>query len=169
MLHGSTSSIHRLENNDILWRMKRPGILTAAALTLAAASAAQTLPEAPGREMFEAVCSECHEPTKVIGQHKTKAEWQSKVTEMLQEDQDVTQQEREVIVNYLAASFPAKVNVNKATAKDLENVLDVSSTDAQAIVRYREQKGAFKSLDDLKKVAALDAAKVESWKDRVEF
>jgi competence protein ComEA len=132
---------------------------------------AQTLPDGPGRELFVTICSECHEPAKVIGQHKTKAEWQAKVTEMLQEDQDVTPQERETIVNYLATSFPrfAKVNVNKAAASDLVAALELSDKDAQAVVRYREEKGDFKSIDDLKKVPGLDAARVDSWKDRVEF
>jgi competence protein ComEA len=132
---------------------------------------AQSLPDGPGRELVQTICSECHEPTKVVGQHKTKVEWQAKVTEMLQEDQDVTQQEREIIINYLAVSFPsvAKVNVNKAPPADLESVLEIPGKDAQAIVRYREENGAFKSLEDLKKVAGLDGATVDGWKERVEF
>jgi competence protein ComEA len=153
----------------------RNAVLWCAALALAGNAAAQSLPDGPGRELFETICSECHEPTKVIGQHKSREEWQAKVTEMLQEDQDVTQQEREIIVNYLAASFPqpakvpAKVNVNKAAAADLEAALDLSGKDAQAIVRYRSEKGNFKTLDDLKKVPGLDPAAVDSWKDRLEF
>jgi competence protein ComEA len=152
----------------MMLRMLRAMLVSCGVLAVANA---QTLPDGPGRELFQTICSECHEPTKVIGQHKTKAEWQAKVTEMLQEDQDVTSQEREIIVNYLAASFPslAKVNVNKATAADLEAALEIPGKDAQAIVRYREENGAFKSLEDLKKVVGLDAAKVDGWKDRVEF
>jgi competence protein ComEA len=148
--------------------MPRAVLLICAVLTVANA---QTLPDGPGRELFQTICSECHEPAKVIGQHKTKAEWQAKVTEMLQEDQDVTQQEREIIINYLAASFPslAKVNVNKATAADLEAALEIPDKNALAIVRYREENGAFKSLEDLKKVDGLDRAMVEEWKDRLEF
>jgi competence protein ComEA len=132
---------------------------------------AQALPDSPGRDLFQTVCSACHEPTKVIGQHKTKDEWQAKVTEMLQEDQEVTQQEREIIVNYLAANFPklATVNVNRADAKELQAALHLSSKVAEAIVGYRSEKGNFRTLDDLKKVPGLEAAAVDSWKEAVEF
>jgi competence protein ComEA len=132
---------------------------------------AQQLPDSPGRDLVQTICSECHEPTKVIGQHKTKDEWQAKVTEMLQEDPDVTQQEREMIVNYLAANFPkiAPVNVNKADAKELETALHIPAKSAEAIVSYRSQKGNFRTLDDLKKVPGLDATAVDGWKEVVEF
>ena len=98
--------------------------------------------------------------------HKTKAEWKSKVTEMLQE-QDVSESDRTAIIDYLARSVPATVNVNKATAKDIEPIL--GPKDASAIVQYRESKGNFKTLDDLKKVPGIDASKVESVKQQLEF
>ena len=132
-------------------------------------ASAQSLPDKPGKELFQTICSECHEPTKVIGQQKSKAEWAAKVTEMLQEDPDVTQVERETIVNYLVASFPKLVNVNKATVNELASGLDLSAKEAEAIVRYRQEKGDFKAADDLKKVPGLDHAKIEANKDRLAF
>lgn len=137
----------------------------------ACAAAAQSLPDNPGRELFETICSECHSPANVIGKQKTRAEWQAKVTEMLQEDQDVTQAERDTIVNYLAASFPkpGRINVNKAAAKELETALEFTSKDAEAIVRYRQDKGAFKTVADLKKVPGVDTAKIEANKERLDF
>jgi competence protein ComEA len=130
---------------------------------------AQTLPDGPGKETFESTCSLCHSPVAVIGMHKTKAEWKSKVTEMLQEQTDVPDSDRTAIVDYLARSFPATVNVNKGTAKDIEAIGGLSSTDAAAIVQYREAKGNFKTIDDLKKVPGIDAAKVEASKPLLEF
>jgi len=143
--------------------------LLLAPMLLAAAGAAQTLPDNPGRELFEAVCSECHPPAKVLGQQKTRAEWQLKVTEMLQEDPDVTQAERDTIINYLAASFPKKTKVNQAAAAELKDVLEIPASQAEAIVRYREQNGSFKNLNELKKVPGVDGAKLESVKARLEF
>jgi competence protein ComEA len=140
-----------------------------AGVLLASIAAAQSLPEGPGKELVETICSECHEATRVIGQQRTKADWLLKVTEMLQEDQDVTQIERDTIIDYLAAHFPKKVNVNKADAKELENGLEISAKEAEAIVHYRADKGSFKTVDDLKKVPGLDSAKVEARKERLEF
>ena len=136
------------------------------ALLFSSVALAQTLPDGPGKQTFEDTCSLCHSPTAVIGMHKTKAEWKSKVTEMLQE-QDVSDSDRTAIIDYLSRSFPPTVNVNKATAKDLEAIL--SAKDAAAIVQYRESKGNLKTIDDLKKVPGIDPAKVESIKQQLEF
>lgn len=137
---------------------------------LALGACAQTLPDGPGKETFQMVCSMCHSPDAVIGQQGTRQWWQSKVTEMLQEVTDVPDSDVASIVTYLAKNFPlVKINVNKATAKDLEMGLELTSKESAAIVQYREAKGNFKTLDDLKKVPGLDAVKIESKKDRLEF
>jgi competence protein ComEA len=145
--------------------------LSFAVALIAAASivTAQSLPDGPGKELVEVICSSCHSTERVATKQWTKPQWQAKVLEMLQEELDVTQPERDKIVEYLAKSFPAKVNVNKAEAKELETALELSAENAAAIVRYRGQKGDFKTVDDLKKVPGLDAAKIESRKDRLEF
>jgi competence protein ComEA len=131
---------------------------------------AQTLPDAPGKETFVMVCSMCHSPTAVIGKQGTRQWWQSKVTEMLQEVTDVPDSDVDTIVAYLAKNFPiVKINVNKASAKALETGLELTTKESEAIVQYREAKGSFKTLDDLKKVPGLDAVKIESKKDQLDF
>jgi len=131
---------------------------------------AQTLPDGPGKETFVMICSMCHSPTAVIGKQGNKQWWQSKVTEMLQEETDIPASDVDTIVVYLAANFPIfKINVNKASAKDLETGLELTTKESEAIVQYRDAKGSFKTLDDLKKVPGLDAVKIESKKDRLEL
>ena len=142
------------------------------ALVLVAASlscAAQTLPDGPGKDLVEAICTSCHDLNRVVAKQLTKADWQAKVLEMLQEEPDVTQPERDRIVEYLAKSFPRHVNVNSAAAAEIENVLELSTKDADAIVRYREEKGTFHGIDDLKKVPGVDAAKIEAVQNRLDF
>lgn len=112
----------------------------------------------------------CHSPNAVIGQQGTQQWWQAKVTEMLQEVSDVPNPDVDTIVAYLSKNFPiVKIKVNKASAKDLESGLDLTAKESEAIVSYRDAKGNFKTLDDLKKVPGLDAIKIESKKDRLEF
>jgi hypothetical protein len=139
---------------------------------------AQSLPNSPGKDVFESVCSLCHDaPAAVMGKQWTRARWEAKVAEMLQEETDVTSQERSAIVEYLAANFKpgGKIYLNKASAKDLETLLDLSAGDAEAVVRYRTEHGSFKPAADLKdalKSAALqpkDAARIAAMKDRLEF
>jgi competence protein ComEA len=132
---------------------------------------AQSLPEGPGKDVFESVCSLCHSPTAPMGKQWTSAQWESKVIEMLQEEPDVTAKERTAIIEYLTANFRpgGKIYINKAAAKDLVTALEIPLKDAEEIVRYRNENGSFKSLDDLKKVSGLDSAKIEARKDRFEF
>ena len=116
------------------------------------------------------VCSMCHSPNAVIGKQGTRQWWQSKVTEMLQEVTDVPAADASTIAGYLAQNFPiVKINVNKASAKDLETGLELTAKESEAMVKYRQANGNFKALDDLKKVPGLDAVKIESKKDRLEF
>lgn len=130
---------------------------------------AQSLPDGPNKDLVDAVCTACHDSERIVRQHKTKAEWQDKVLEMLQECPDVVQQERDRIVEYLAKNFFKKVNVNKAPSKDIAAALEIPDKDADAIVRYREQKGNFKTLDDLKKIPGIDPATLEAKKERLEY
>lgn len=94
--------------------MKSPALVfLTAALTAAFAATARgqsppALPDGPGKELVEAVCTACHTLERVVAKRATKAEWQDKVLEMLQEDPDITQQERARIVEYLAKAFPPK-------------------------------------------------------------
>ena len=87
------------------------GLSVALAITADAQSPPPALPEGPGKELVEAVCTACHTLERVVAKRATKAEWQDKVLEMLQEDPDITQQERDQIVEYLAKAFPPKASV----------------------------------------------------------
>ena len=59
--------------------------------------------------------------------------------------------------------------INKADAKQLAAALDVPQETAEVVVKYRGEHGRFASIDDLKNVPGLDAAKLEARKDRFVF
>jgi competence protein ComEA len=142
-----------------------------ASMTFTAAVAAQAapFPENPGREIFEIICSSCHQPTVVVDKRWTKAAWQTKVTEMLQEEVDVTESERGQIVDYLSKSFPDRVNVNTSTAAELERIAQLPGESAAAIVAHRAAKGTFKTIEDVKQVPGVDASRIEERRNRLEF
>jgi len=153
-------------------RIGRRIVVGIALLFLVAGSApAQSFPDGPGKDVFLAVCSSCHDPSHVIGKHWDKTQWTAKVLEMLQEEPDVTQPNREAIIQYLAKNFGPgpKVNVNKAAAEELAAALELPTKVAEAVVRYREANGSFKTPDDLKKVPGFDAAKIASLRERINF
>jgi len=61
------------------------------------------------------------------------------------------------------------VNVNTAPAIEMESRLSLKRSQAAAIIAYRTKNGKFKSIDDLKKVPGVDAAKIEAKKVRIVF
>jgi len=59
-------------------------------------------------------------------------------------------------------AWAGPVDINKADAKTIAKELNgVGLSRAQAIVEYREKNGAFKSVDDLRKVKGIGAKTLE--------
>lgn len=137
--------------------------------TVALPLSAEGLPEGPGKELVEVICSTCHNTQRIATQELTKPQWEAKVLEMLQEEPDVKQSERDKIVEYLAKNFPARANVNQDLAKELQASLEISPEAAAAIVQYRKQNGSFKSVDDVKKVPGIDPAKIDAKRAVIDF
>lgn len=63
--------------------------------------------------------------------------------------------------NPAAAASQGAVNVNQATAKQLEALPGVGKVTAEQIVAYRTQKGPFASVDDLGNVKGIGPKTLE--------
>lgn len=57
-----------------------------------------------------------------------------------------------------------KVDINKASAKDLAKVKGMNANKAKAIISYRKKHGDFKSVDDLKLVKGFKRMKSDRFK-----
>lgn len=55
----------------------------------------------------------------------------------------------------------AKININSADSSQLQSINGIGPSTAEKIIRYRTSKGAFKSIDDLKKVNGIGDKKLE--------
>ena len=132
------------------------------------------LPEGAGKPTVQKVCGTCHGAELVIGRQESREGWGAIVEDMIQRGATGTDDELYEVVDYLATNFSKsspviKINVNKATAKDLEASLRMPAKQAAAIVQQRENKGDFKSIDDLRKVPGVDVAKIEANQNRLSF
>ncbi len=58
--------------------------------------------------------------------------------------------------------FP--VNINRATKKELVRLPGIGDKTAERIVAYREERGAFSAIDDLRKVKGISQSKLEKIK-----
>ncbi len=91
------------------------------------------------------------------------------VDKMITQGAEATDAQFSAILDYLIVNFRKPINVNQASAKSLEDELEITTKEAEAIVAYREKNAAFESLDDLKKVPGLDPQKVDAAKAWLAF
>jgi competence protein ComEA len=129
-------------------------------------------PDGPGKDALLKTCSKCHSPNIVMANGQDREGWENTITKMVSLGAAGSDEDFTAILDYLVKNFPppvVKINVNKATAAELETGLALSAKEGEAIVSYREKNGDFKSIDDLKKVPLVDPKKLDAKKDRLSF
>ena len=80
------------------------------------------LPDGPGKDTFVKVCGSCHSTDNVIGKGYSEDGWAQVVSTMVNNGAQISDEQFDTIVKYLATSFPPivpKVNVNTASAGDI--------------------------------------------------
>lgn len=65
------------------------------------------------------------------------------------------------------AQSDGRVNLNQASLQELISLPGIGESKAEAIIRYREEAGAFKRVEDLESVPGFGAKTVERLKDRL--
>jgi competence protein ComEA len=142
-------------------------------LLFAATSLLAQLPDGAGKEETARLCSQCHELERAFSIRQDHDGWQETMNKMVGLGLQGTQEDKRAVVDYLAKNYPGeairKLNVNTASAVELEAALSLKRSEAAAVVDYRTRNGHFKSLDDLKKVPGLDSARLDAKKDRLSF
>ncbi|HEY5908511.1 MAG TPA: ThuA domain-containing protein [Vicinamibacteria bacterium] len=127
-----------------------------------------TLPAGEGRAAVVMMCSNCHGLATSIAQPHTRLEWQGMVELMRQRGAPGTDEDAAAATGYLTSNF-GRVNVNRASKEDLEQVLELPQSIAAAIVEYRNHQGRFQSLDDLQQVPGLNARHLQAKKNKIVF
>ena len=134
---------------------------------------AQELPEGAGREQTVKLCSQCHELARSISLRQDRDGWTTTMNKMVAFGMKGTPHDLSLILDYLTKTYPPeevpRVNVNTASAIEMEAGLSLRRSQAAALIAHREKHGPFKSLADLKKVSVLDAAKLDEKKHRIAF
>ncbi len=132
--------------------------------------ARQELPEGEGRDLTLQLCAgECHGIEKVVGERKSKSQWAETMIVMRNDGSKGTDEEFKIITTYMTTHFGVQVRINKATAKQIDDVLVLAEGLADAIVKYRDANGPFATWDDLMKVPGLDAKVLVVQKAKVVF
>lgn len=164
------------------------GLGSGSAQTMPASAA---MPDGAGKAIVQRACSACHAVTVVTSKHASQKEWDQVVNQMVSRGADLTDDEVDTVIEYLAKNYgpldektapttdaasaetaatdTTPVNVNKATAQELESSLGLEKSEAEALVKYREQNGNFKTWHDVAAVPGISAAKVEGMQKRISF
>jgi competence protein ComEA len=69
-----------------------------------------------------------------------------------------------ILVLFLATAAFANININTADAEQLATLPGIGQVKAEAIIKYREDKGKFKNINDLKEVKGIGDKLIEKIK-----
>ena len=73
------------------------------------------------------------------------------------------------LVLFLFISAFAAINLNTADKAALESISGIGPAKANAIIKYREEQGSFKSVDELLNVKGVGPKMLKNIKDQVEI
>lgn len=134
-------------------------------------AAQDVLPDAPGKDVTVRLCASCHAAETVASVRHAPEGWRDVIAKMVAAGAEGTEQELESVFQYVSTQFPVEaqkaLDLNTATAIELESVAGLLRKEAAALIAYRGKNGPCKKLEDLKKIAGLDYTKIEARKERL--
>ena len=95
---------------------------------------AQNLPDGPGKQAVQQVCTKCHDLGQALDRKRTGMEWGATVDKMVTQGAEMTPEQMNSILDYLVTNFRKPVNLNSAKASVLEGEFDFSEKEAEAII-----------------------------------
>jgi competence protein ComEA len=129
------------------------------------------LPDAPGRDETVRVCGTCHEAQRAASVRLTREGWQDTIGKMVALGAKGSDEELAKVLEYLSEHFegdaPRPLNLNSATAIELESVAGLLRKEAAAWIAHRKKAGGCKSLDDFKKIPGVPFKKIDDRRDRL--
>ena len=122
----------------------------------------------PPAAAFRRVCSNCHDAERILSTRRTRTQWEEVIEKMIDRGAEGTSDDFTTAEEYLLR-VSGRVNVNRASSKDMVTVLSITQKDADAIAEYRKANGEFKDFDSLAKVPGIDQEKLNKGRDAISF
>jgi competence ComEA-like helix-hairpin-helix protein len=116
--------------------------------------------------LLQKVCGTCHALERVTSTRRSRAQWGETMEKMISMGAKGTDAEFAAILSYLIQQY-GRVNVNTAPADEIAEVVALPAKDAEAIVKYRREKGNFDNFEAFAKVPGLDLVKLEKKRDAI--
>ena len=136
-----------------------------------------TMPDGPGKQFILMQCTACHQPDHFTKYHHTPEEWQVIIARMGTRVPGATKPDLDAVLKYFVTNYPKidapadanKVNMNKATAAEIATRLDLTASEAEAIVHYRETHGDYKEWRDMLIIYGVDGKKIQVRREKMAF
>jgi competence ComEA-like helix-hairpin-helix protein len=123
----------------------------------------------PAAKVFANVCGKCHPKERAVVQRRTRTQWEEVITTMITaRNAQISDEDFDTVLGYLAREY-GRVNVNRAPAPDLVEVLHIPDKVGETIVEYRKEHGPFEDFDGLVKVPGVEREKLEPLRDAILF
>jgi hypothetical protein len=104
-----------------LFKRVFPPIFLFTSIMLASAQApsvpGKPLPPGPMRAKIKAACTQCHNTSRITGQHLTRQHWSGELEKMEGLGAVIPDADRTALLNYLTANFGAQKGAGKAAPK----------------------------------------------------
>ena len=127
------------------------------------------LPAGKEKETFVKMCSNCHAMARVTKARYSKKFWSSVVNDMVSRGAEGAEEDAELVINYLTRHFGKPVNINAATAKEIQEGLSFKAAEAGLVVKHRAENGPLKAYEDLLKIPGLNAKLLEEQRKNIQF
>jgi len=135
-----------------------------------ASRSGQELEPGKGKAITLQLCaSSCHGIERFVSEHRSKSQWAETIETMKAQGAGGTDDELKTVLGYLVAHSGIQVKINVATAKQIDDALDLAPGQAAAIVKYRDANGKFADWASFLKVPGLDPKRLEEQKENVLF
>ena len=142
-------------------------VVAVASIMAAIGAKAQDQDDAPAAA-FRRVCSNCHDAERILATRRTRTQWEEVIEKMIDRGAEGTSDDFTTAEEYLMR-VSGRVNVNRASSKDMVTVLSITQKDADTIAEYRKANGEFKDFDSLAKVPGIDIEKLNKGRDAISF
>jgi competence ComEA-like helix-hairpin-helix protein len=139
------------------------------AAVVMAAACSDDLPDGKGKDVLQRMCTNCHGLDQVTANRYSKKYWGSVVDDMVSRGAEGSDEDVNLVIGYLSRNFGKPVNINTATAKEIETDLSFTPAASEAVVKYRADNGAFKSYEELQKVPGLNATLLDEQKKNIVY
>jgi competence ComEA-like helix-hairpin-helix protein len=147
------------------------------------------LPPGDGKPIVQRACVGCHSLDVVTSEPGSAAHWTQVVNQMIGRGAELSDPEIDTLVKYLSSHFgpvsptassgesipstpgaaTGRVNVNTASAQELQSSLGLSQKVAEAVVQYRTKNGKFKTWQDVAEVPEASPNQIEALQDRLAY